>query len=63
MTHTGPYDELGAAWERGQAWLSEQGCSFGQGYLFGAPMPGHEARKMFAAAGDETTQERKRLVA
>ena len=49
--------------EISSVWLAEQGCSFGQGYLFGAPMPGDQARKMFAAAADETMREQKLLVA
>ena len=27
MTHVGPYDELGRAWELGQSWLSGQGLT------------------------------------
>ncbi|ACK81246.1 putative bifunctional diguanylate cyclase/phosphodiesterase [Methylorubrum extorquens] len=31
------------------AWLSGQGCSFGQGYLFGKPMPREEVHGMLSA--------------
>ena len=33
-------------------WLSDQGCNFGQGYFFGAPMPSEAARR-FIDGGEE----------
>jgi predicted signal transduction protein with EAL and GGDEF domain len=36
--------------EAHSTWLADQGCSFGQGYLFGRPMPADEAAKMFVGA-------------
>jgi diguanylate cyclase (GGDEF)-like protein len=31
------------------AWLAEQGCTYGQGYLFGAPVPAGQASRMIDA--------------
>lgn len=51
MTHTGPYDELGAAWERGQAWLSEQGLTLTSApwecYLTGPDEPGPAVTRIY----------------
>ena len=40
------------------AWLAERGCSFGQGYLFGPPVPATVAGKFV-----ESTASRERLAA
>jgi predicted signal transduction protein with EAL and GGDEF domain len=35
-------------------WLSDQGCTFGQGYLFGRPMPGDAAERLLDAGQTST---------
>jgi effector-binding domain-containing protein len=44
VTHVGPYDAIGTAWERAQAWMGEQGeTPSGPGwetYLTGPDEPG-----------------------
>jgi EAL domain-containing protein (putative c-di-GMP-specific phosphodiesterase class I) len=34
--------------EDSSSWLSDQGCAFGQGYLFGKPMPKEEIDRVIA---------------
>ena len=34
-------------------WLSDQGCNFGQGYLFGAPMPKDAADRFLESGAAE----------
>jgi predicted signal transduction protein with EAL and GGDEF domain len=38
--------------EANSQWLARQGCSFGQGYLFGRPMPANEAAQLFKGTAD-----------
>jgi effector-binding domain-containing protein len=51
MTHVGPYDALGTAWERGQSWLSGQGLRVNgapwECYLTGPEEPGPPITEIF----------------
>jgi effector-binding domain-containing protein len=50
-THVGPYEELGVAWERAQAWMSEQGLTMAgppwECYLTGPDHEGPHVTEIF----------------
>jgi effector-binding domain-containing protein len=51
MTHVGPYDELGGAWQRGQSWLSGRGLTLTgapwECYLTGPDVPGMPVTQIY----------------
>lgn len=55
VTHVGPYDEIGSAWERAQAWMGHQGVTpSGPGweaYLTGPDEPGPPVTEIYFPLG------------
>jgi effector-binding domain-containing protein len=51
VTHVGPYDEIGAAWERTTAWMGEHGLEGAgppwEAYLTGPDEPGPPVTEIF----------------